>query len=143
MLKNNFTFGSQSFDYYIELSNRKTLEIVVNPNLSVIVKAPLDTKEEVLQQKIKKRAYWILKQKEYFSSFLSSPTKITKYISGGSIYYLGKQYRLKIIQSKKDEVKLFRGFLFIYTKNRYDDVLINKLIDKWYLEHAKIFFYKS
>lgn len=141
LTKETFIFGSQNFDYSIEFSSRKTLEIAVNPDSSVIIKAPFDTKEEILNEKIKKRAYWILKQKEYFNSF-SNITVKNKYMSGGSLYYLGKQYRLKIIEAKHEEVKLFRGFIYVYTKNKKDNEVIEKLLDSWYLEHAKKYFSK-
>lgn len=139
--KEIFVFGSQSFDYSIEFSSRKTLEIAVNPDSSVVVKAPFDTKEEILNKKIKNRAYWIIKQREYFNSFSKTEVK-NKYLSGGSLYYLGKQYRLKIVEAKHEEVKLFRGFIYVYTKNKKDNETIEKLLDHWYLEHAKKYFNK-
>lgn len=139
--KEIFVFGSQSFDYSVEFSSRKTLEISVNPDSSVVIKAPINTKKDVLNDKIKKRAYWILKQKEYFNSF--SKTEVNKkYFSGSSLYYLGKQYRLKIVEAKHEEVKLFRGFIYVYTKDKKDNTSIEKLLDNWYLEHAKKYFNK-
>ena len=68
-------YGATIIDYDIEFAPRKTLGICVNPDSSVCLKAPVDATLEQIQQKVHKRASWILKQKRFFESFGTSTTK--------------------------------------------------------------------
>ncbi|HZH86063.1 MAG TPA: metal-dependent hydrolase, partial [Brumimicrobium sp.] len=63
------TYGSQTIEFELIYSDRKTLGITVNPDLSVLVKAPIDASKEKIFEKVEKRASWILEQKRYFLSF--------------------------------------------------------------------------
>jgi predicted metal-dependent hydrolase len=128
-------FGSEIINYKIIYCMRKTLEISVYPDLSVVVKAPKNTTYSDIQEKVKKRAYWIIKQKSYFSSFLPK-TDTKKYLSGETHLYLGKQYRLKIVESDNELVKLKSGFIFIFTKEKNNSENTKKLLFKWYKNHA-------
>ena len=67
--RDHILYGSTTIAYDIEFVERKTLGICVNPDGSVFLKAPKDSTLEKIQQKVHKRAAWILKQKRYFESF--------------------------------------------------------------------------
>jgi predicted metal-dependent hydrolase len=128
-------FGSEIINYKVTYCIRKTLEISVYPDLSVIVKAPQNTSYSDIKEKVRKRAYWILKQKSYFSNFLpKSETK--RYLSGETHLYLGKQYRLKIVESDTESVKLKSGYIFVFTKEKNNIEITKKLLSKWYKNHA-------
>ena len=100
------------------------------------VKAPMDSAIEKVIERVRKRAPWILKQQSYFLSF-EPLTPPRKYISGESHLYLGRQYRLKIYDAPQDEVKLKRGFLEVYTK---DKSKAKKLVQDWYKKRAEMKF---
>ena len=89
-------FGSKQIDFHLEYSNRKSLGITVKPDLSVLVKAPVDTSLEKVKEKLRKKAPWIIRQQSFFLYF-HPKTPARKYISGETHLYLGRQYRLKII----------------------------------------------
>ncbi len=55
------------------------------------------------------------KKKEFFASFETSEKE---YVSGEDFKYLGRSYRLKVIEANKETVKLQRGYLEIYVKNK-------------------------
>jgi len=127
-------FGSKMIAYDLTYDDRKTLGISVHPDRSVTVKAPVDTEIVDIQAKIRKRAPWILKQQSYFLSFEPRmPQK--KYIGGESHYYLGRQYRIKIISSDQEIVKMDRGYFKVYT---LDKSKIKPLLQSWYAAHAQI-----
>ena len=91
-------------------SKRKTLGITVNPDGTVLLKAPFDSTRQQLEEKLIKRASWVLKQQRYFTSFCErSPEK--RFISGESTYYLRRQYMLKIEEGKPDRAK-YKGRYF-------------------------------
>jgi predicted metal-dependent hydrolase len=137
--KHQIKYGSKVIDFDIDFNERKHLEINVLPDLSVQVNAPLGEALDRVVQKVQKRASWICKQQDYFEEIVPEITP-RQYISGETHRYLGKQYRLKIVESNEEAVKLKSGYFYIYTKNTNDIKRIKKLLDDWYLEHARIKF---
>lgn len=132
------TYGSSTIDFELTYTDRKTLGITVNPDLSVQVKAPLDASREKIFQKVEKRASWILEQKRYFLAFEPRNIKYL-YKSGETHYYLGRQYRLKLEEDKAETVVFRSGFLHIKTRDKSPEN-IKKILENWYRERAKIKF---
>lgn len=136
MSEQRIQFGSKEIVFDLEYQERKSLGITVHPDRNVTVKAPMDSAIEKVIEKVRKRAPWILKQQSYFLSF-EPLTPPRKYISGESHLYLGRQYRLKIYDAPEDEVKMKRGFLEVYTK---DKSKAKKLVQDWYKNRAEMKF---
>jgi hypothetical protein len=126
-------FGSKQIDFRLEFSNRKSLGITVTPDLSVLVKAPIDTSLEKVKEKLRKKAPWIIRQQSFFLSF-HPKTPARKFIGGETHLYLGKQYRLKILPSKTESVKLKGQFIEVAT---IDKARAKQLVNEWYLQNAK------
>lgn len=137
--KYSVNYGIHEIEFELELAKRKTIQITVNPDSMVSVKAPEEKSIDDVLQRVKKRASWILKQKRYFS-FYKPIMPERKYISGESHKYLGKQYRLKFVKSPENQVKLQNGYLKVYTQDKSDIESTKLLLDEWYLIHAKIKF---
>jgi len=137
MPTHQITFGSQTIKYELQLMKRKTLSISVHPDLSVVVKAPENTKLEDVEKKVYHRAKWILNQQRRFEIYLPDvPPR--KYVSGESHRFLGRQYRLKAIKIDKDEkehIKLSRQFLEVYTHDT-NPSNIRDLVEEWYRNQA-------
>ncbi len=131
-------FGSQIIAYQLERMPRETLSISVHPDLSVIVKAPENTKLEDIDKKVHHRGKWILSQQRRFEIFLPDvPPR--KYISGESHRFLGRQYRLKTIKNDIEHIKLTRQFLEVYTPDTKPDH-VRELMETWHQEQAnKVF----
>ena len=130
-------FGSKKIDFRLEYSNRKTLGITVNPDLSVIVKAPVDTSLEKVKEKLRKKAPWIIRQQSFFLYF-HPKTPARKFIGGETHLYLGRQYQLKVksekLKVKSEEAKLHGRVLEIYTQ---DKSKVKDIVEEWYLSKAK------
>lgn len=135
-MKESVQYGSSLIKFDLAYSDRKTLGIKVHPDKRVEVIAPIDSTKDKIKEKVKSKANWILKQQEYFLSFhpLTPPRK---YISGETHLYLGKQYRLKIKQSKEESVKLIGGNIIIETTNKTNKDRIEKQLNQWYESNAK------
>jgi predicted metal-dependent hydrolase len=130
-------FGSRQIDFWLEYTSRKTLGISVTPELLVLVKAPVNTTLEKVKEKIRKKAPWIIKQQSFFLSF-HPKTPARRFISGESHLYLGRQYRLKVIQSKTESVKLKGQFIEVEAT---DKSKVKQLLNDWYLRNAKAKFH--
>ena len=126
-------FGSKTIDFRLEYSDRKSLGITVTPEMEVLVKAPRNTPLEQVKEKIRKKAPWIIKQQSFFLSF-HPRTPQRKYVSGETHLYLGRQYRLQVIHSKGESVKLRGKFIEVKT---YDKARAKELLSNWYLQKAK------
>ena len=126
-------FGLHEIEYRLKYSNRKTLGIKVYPSGNVEVLAPIDAKTEMIEQRVLKRAQWILKQQRYFKELGErSPEK--RFISGESHYYLGRQFLLRVEEGKLNSVRY---------KGRYFEIVCSpkskakELMKEWYKQHAK------
>ena len=132
-MKSAIQFGSKQIDFYLEYSNRKTLGITVKPDLSVLVKAPLDTTLGKVIEKLRKKASWIIRQQSFFLTF-HPKTPAKKFVGGETHLYLGRQYRLSIVQTKLESVKLKGKFIEVTT---IDKLRVRQLVNDWYLSNAR------
>ncbi len=105
-------FGNIKIAFSLSFSTRKNLSISVHPNLEVTVDAPVDRSLDGVLFRVKKRAPWIIKQINYFECFQPLLTE-RKYVSGETHYYLGRQYRLKVVTSDKNDVKLIGKYFYL------------------------------
>ena len=134
--KHSVQYGSAAIKFRLQHSPRKTLGISVLPDLSVVVTAPANSDIELVKSKIKKRAVWILKQQDFFSTYL--PTQPTRrYVSGETHYYMGRQYRLKVAKGDTESVKLRSGYIHVETRNKQDKNRIAALLNEWFSGHAR------
>ena len=127
-VKRTVIYGCKTIEYSLFYSKRKTLEISVHPDSTVIVKAPIDSDILLIEQKINKRARWILRQLNYFKQF-TPKTPERCYINGETHLYLGKQYRLKLGQGDNSHVKLHRGFFQITCREAPTPEKAKKLVE--------------
>jgi len=126
-------FGSKKINFQVIYSDRKTLGITVNPDLNVLVKAPIDSSIDKIKEKIIKKAPWIIKQQGFFLTF-HPKIPARRYIGGETHLYLGRQYLLKVELSKVESVKLKGKFIEV---KAIDKSRVKELVKQWYLVHAK------
>ena len=133
LMNGKVAYCSYEIVYSVKFSNRKTLGIKVYPSGVVEVLAPIDTVMEVIEQRIQRRAQWIIRQQTYFKQLGEhSPEK--RFISGESHYYLGRQFLLRVEEGKPNSVRY---------KGRYFEVVCTpkskakELMKEWYKLHAK------
>jgi predicted metal-dependent hydrolase len=136
LITDSIQFGSKTIEYSLTFSKRKSLGITVTPEMEVQVKAPEETPLEKIQEKVRKRAPWILKQLSYFLSF-HPKTPARKYVSGETHLYLGRQYLLKVTIAKKNEVKYKGRSIEVFTNNKEK---VKGLLKQWYRNRAKLKF---
>lgn len=131
-------FRAGSCDHNVEIlrSGRKRVAIEVYPDLSIVVRAPDRAHVHVIHGMLLEKRRWIQRQLRFFSSFLPR-TPERRFISGETHLYLGRQYRLKVLQSTVDEgVKLRGGEIVIRTKESQVVETKRCLLEQWYTQHA-------
>ena len=116
----------------------KNITLKVRPNGEAILTAPKAASDEHIKFIIEKRAKWIAQKRAFFASF---KTLKKEYVSGEDFKYLGRSYRLKVVQSKEERVKLQRGYLELFVKDKSDIKRKENLIYEWYHEKATLYFF--
>ncbi len=129
-------FGSATIRFEVEYRPRKHIGITVRPDLRVLVAVPEGTPIALVRDRVKKRAPWILRQLDYFERFRPLPTP-RQYLSGETFYYLGRQYRMKLVQGGGQSVKLLGRYLQVDCTNTSDTAQVQRLVDAWYGLHAR------
>ena len=134
-------YGNSIIYYDLEFVERKTLGIKVHPDRRVEVLAPFESDIDKVKEKVHSKAAWIIKQLDFFLSF-QPLTPARKYISGETHLYLGKQYRLKVIEADTKSVKLQGGNIVVSLKDKTDTNLVKELMMQWYKDKANHHFNK-
>jgi predicted metal-dependent hydrolase len=137
MLSNNsLQFGSTTIEYHLSFAQRKTVAIEVHPDLQVTIIAPEGSKLSAVENLIRKRAGWIVRQQRQFSTYAPQETP-RAYVSGESYRYLGRQYRLKVLESQQEGVMMGRGLIYVMVSNKHDIKRVQIVLEKWYRDNAR------
>lgn len=140
MFKSEINFGTRTIEYSLERKVVKNINLTVKPSSEVYVSANHETSLELIENLIRSKGNWIIKNIDYFDSVrpLKMPEK--DFVSGESFRYLGRQYRLKVIESNEDFVKFYRGYIYLYTREIDNRLNKERLLKSWYDRRRTIIF---
>ena len=120
-----------SITYSIVYSKRKTISIIIERDRSVIVRAPFDTSKTIIEREINKRKRIIQKKIDHNQKYpIDKHPK--EFISGESLLYLGRNYKLFVVDEPIEGV-VFDNKFFIGKANQKK---ANKLFKEWYFKSA-------
>ena len=134
-------FGDAAIEYTLTYAARKTLAIHVHPDRSVTVKAPAGSDFAAVEGFLRKRAPWILRKQAEFAA-LPPKQPPRRYVSGESFTYLGRHYRLKVIEGEREWVKLTRGYLAVTTPNKTNTAYVQAQVEAWLRRQAQRHFHE-
>ncbi|HAS8565448.1 TPA: M48 family peptidase [Vibrio vulnificus] len=141
-----FYYGDEVLRYYIirrSTDDIKKVVIKVHPDERITVTAPKSALKEEIKGAVLKRARWVWENLLEFrqqQEFVSP----RQYAGGETHFYLGKRYRLKLIEHDDvvPTVKLKRGRLEVSYQKGKDVSLIKKWVMGWYEHRAHIVFHQ-
>ncbi|MBW1728164.1 MAG: M48 family metallopeptidase [Deltaproteobacteria bacterium] len=133
--KHIIEFGSRRIPYRLHRGDRKRLRIVVSPELTVDVFVPKTVNNDQVHLSVKKKASWIARTLDKLESYHPLPAP-KRFISGETLVYLGRQYRLKVVKDSKQPAKLLSRFLWVWVEDKNDTQSIKKAVDQWYRKRA-------
>ncbi len=116
---------------YIERSNRKTLSLTVLKNGSVIVKAPISMKDEIINRFVEDKQSWI---RDKLASIKETQNKFEDVISGGKCLIYGNKY--SIISSDVKQIQT-NDKLELLVPNKYAQDKQPKMVATWFKKLAK------
>ncbi len=112
-------------------SERKTLALIVKPDGSLIVRAPLRASEKAIRDFVGSNAKWIEKKRVEALGFLPPAPK--QYIPGEMFLYLGNTYPLEIVKGQKVPLLLEGSFKLAGS----DQKNARLAFERWYRGQAK------
>lgn len=133
----SLVYGNRTIRVHVALSQRKRLSITVHPDCSVTAKAPEHSRVENIENKIRKRAKWIVDQLTFFEAHQPAVTP-RQYINGETHIYLGRQYRLRIRTGKIPRVRLIGRYFELEMPDTEDREQAARLMRKWHKDHARL-----
>ena len=136
MVKHEIVYGKHKIEYILTRKKVSNINLNLKPNLLIEVSANHSVPIEKVHQFVRKKASWILKNKEYFKKSLPEIKFEREYISGETFKYLGRQYRLKVIKSRNECVKCQRGFFNLFVKDKNDINRKAQLLKQWYKDKS-------
>jgi hypothetical protein len=134
--KHILSFGARKIPYYLHRAERKRLRIVVTPELRVEVFAPNEAGNEQVRTALQKKAPWIAKTLSKVENYHPLPTP-RRYVSGETLVYLGRQYRLKVKNGSSGPAKLRGRFLYVWVNEKTNTNATKRAVNAWYRERAR------
>ncbi len=94
-----------------ESERRTTLEIVVDRDGSLVLAAPPGVPEEDLEAFVEEHLVWVYTKLEQKQAQVR-PRAPKEYVPGEGFFYLGRSYRLKVVDGGNDRppLRLYRGW---------------------------------
>ena len=129
-------YGSAVIEYTLTYSPRSSLSISVLPDGGVSVVAPEQADPAEVDERVKRRARWILRQQRRYAEFRPR-TPPRQFVGGETHRYLGRQYRLKIVPAEKDRVLIRSGRLVVETRFTDDREWTRVLLRRWMRQRGR------
>ena len=121
--------------YTIQRSDkRRKLTITVERDRTVVVHAPEEMSDEKIRQVVESKRQWIYEKIGHPQKYQGMPHPPGKeLVSGESALYLGRQYRIEIVQNGLPEIRFAQRFLIPAAKR----LRCEEALKDWYIARAK------
>jgi predicted metal-dependent hydrolase len=119
------------FEYHIKYSNRKTLNISVERDRSIIVRAPEHLTFEKIDKLVQTKKQWIQEKLNHTQKYpIIADSK--EFVSGETLLFLGRNYQLSVVEEEIDGIEFDQRFKISKTNQHK----ANELFKEWYLNQA-------
>jgi predicted metal-dependent hydrolase len=119
-------------DYRIVYSNRKTIGLMVERDRSIVVRAPIGASEEAIRQAVETKKLWLYEKVNHAQKYPPNPVR-KEFVTGESLLYLGRHYRLEITDDDEPGVR-FQNRFYIPRRQQAD---AGQLLRDWYMARAQ------
>ena len=117
-------------DYTIKRSAaRKKLTITVERDRSVIVHAPLGTSAEKIEEIVHSKRQWIYEKTRHAQKYEESHPPGKELVSGESSLYLGRSYRIEMVDDETEKVRFNHRFFV----PRQHTAKRKEVLQDWYI----------
>ena len=130
-------YGSRTIRFHLERRPVKGLAIRVLPNGMVEVVCPEHAPDAAVLARVAARGRWIVRQQAGFASFFQKVSS-SALRNGGSIRYLGRQYRLRIRVGEVESVRLARSTLEVTLTSSSPVGCAAGMVERWLGERGRV-----
>ena len=103
-------------NYELKQSKRKTMSIYIERDGRVSVLAPEHLNIEEIEKVLEEKRYWIYSQLAEWE-YLNSARVNRQFVNGEGFLYLGRSYRLKLVEEQDEPLKLYQGYFCLRKKD--------------------------
>lgn len=114
-------------------ARRRVLEITVERDGDLTLSAPTDATETQLREFVKRKRMWVYRQLARRDA-LTEPAPSKRFVDGEGLAYLGRNYRLRLVDDADAPVKLSGG-RFVMPRALAGQG--RQHLVRWYCEHAR------
>jgi len=118
--------------YKTVFSKRTKIEISVERDKSIIVRAPLNTPADKIAEIIEKKKLWLFEKINHSQKYDDTNGIKKEFVSGTTIMYLGKNYRLDIVKEKFEDIKFSNKFMV----SGQNEKKAAGILKEWFLKKA-------
>ena len=141
--QHRLAYGDETIIFTLRRQASRTVRRVaihVEPDGCVLVDAPDTAPENEVLAAVKKRSRWISQHVKAANLRLAHVIP-REYVSGESLHYLGRRYRLKVITNADSLVEArMRGPFITVTVPEHSSATIKSALDAWYRKRARELF---
>ena len=117
--------------YTVKRSSRKSVCIAIERDRSIVVQAPLNLSDEEIDKLVDKKRDLILKKINNPHKYPENPVP-KEFVSGEGLLYLGKIYRLEIVDTLEKDIEFDTTFRI----SKQNQAKANEIFKKWYRQQA-------
>jgi predicted metal-dependent hydrolase len=124
------------FEYKVIYSSRRSISINISPNKGVVVRAPYGMSRARIENFITAKSGWVSSHLAKHEGYIMI-NHGKSYCEGEKHYYMGKQYALRILPSKRVSVVLSGEVIEIGVPDPGNKKKLKAVLDSWYSSQAK------
>ncbi len=120
-------------DYSVVYSDRKTLGITVERDREIVVRAPNQATPKQIERAVEQKKLWIYEKLRHPQKYDTGAASSKEFISGESLTYLGRNYRLEIVDEGFDSVRFSNRFYL----SKHSQAKAADLLEAWFKARAR------
>lgn len=138
---NRIKFENGEMEYELRRTAKKNVNIRINKDARLCVSAPKFVSLKEIEDFLHSKEKWILKSIESMKKKISN-RKENVFLDNGIVWYKGLDYKVKIIEKKRNNVSVIGDTFFFEVKKEFvnNQEYIRALYDKWLASEAKVLY---
>lgn len=143
MSQHSIPYGEGRIHFALRRQPRRTphrIAIHVEPDGRILVDAAPDAPLEQVRAAVAKRAHWLSRHIDEARKRMRHVLP-REYVSGESVLYLGRRYRLRVVTSPDTVVGAALRGAYLEVRTRTASArAVSRILDAWYRDRAREFF---
>lgn len=122
---------NRDIEYDLQRKKVKNINLRIKPDGSITVSANPKVPESRIERFLLEKHEYILKALTHYEEIEKLLPKPKQYVDGETFKVFGRDLRLKVFPSKKNNIESDESFIKLYVKDVDDLLLKKRILDKW------------